>query len=455
VSILAATESELTAAAGTEPAAPASEPAAPASESAAARQATDAPESAGARQAPDAPATGRRRLFSDRTLARARWTAITVWAVAMLYWIDRVGLTFDRNTLIIYVCSGLLAASIGQRGALSVLRDWLPFAATLVVYDLTRGAADALGRPTEWRLPLEADRWMFGVQPTVWLQSRLKEPFPPWWEVGVSLVYVSYFILPWAVAGVLWLRNRAAWREFAIQFVAISFIGLSCFIAYPAAPPWAASQCTAAEVAGGPSNPPCINEKVGTVTSGGMLGKVDPRPGAAPYAERIATRGWNGLGIPQAKALIDEGQAGVNEVAAVPSLHAAVAALLSVFFWPRVRRRWRPLLALYSLAMGFALVYAAEHYVFDILLGWAVTAAVTFGFARWQRRRRQAGSEHRQAGSEHRQAGSERRQAGSEHRQAGSVSQRPDDSVSRKPTGDGDQSLGATDTLDGSSPSRS
>ena len=65
----------------------------------------------------------------------------------------------------------------------------------------------------------------------------------------------------------------------------------------------------------------------------------------------------------------------------MPSLHAAISGLLTVFFWPRVRRRWRPLLAGYALAMAFALVYSAEHYVFDILLGWLVTAVVTIGFA--------------------------------------------------------------------------
>jgi hypothetical protein len=142
-------------------------------------------------------------------------------------------------------------------------------------------------------------------------------------------------------------------------------------------------------VAGGPADPPCINAKVGTLTTGGLLGPMSTHQGgAAPYVERIATRGWNKLGIPQAKALIDEGQAGSNQVAAVPSLHAAISFLLTVFFWPRVRRRWRPLLALYAVAMAFALVYSAEHYVFDILLGWLVTAVVTLGFARWQRRRR-------------------------------------------------------------------
>jgi hypothetical protein len=329
----------------------------------------------------------------NRTLTVLRRTAVTVWALALLYWIHRVGLTFDRNTLVLYVCAGLIAASIGRRGVLSVLRDWLPFGAMLVAYDLTRGAAEALGRPTEWHLQLDFDKALFGgTEPTVWLQAKLKEPFPPWWEILVSLIYVSYFFAPYVVAGILWLRDRAAWRRFAFQFVTISFIGLIGFVAFPAAPPWAAAQCSAAQVASGPADPPCIEAKVGTVTDGGMLGKVQPtHRGAAPYIERVASRGWNKLGIPQAKALVDEGQAGANEVAAVPSLHAAISGLLTVFFWPRVRKRWRPLLALYAVAMGFSLVYGAEHYVFDILTGWLLTGAVAFGFHRWQvRRARQA-----------------------------------------------------------------
>ena len=61
-----------------------------------------------------------------------------------------------------------------------------------------------------------------------------------------------------------------------------------------------------------------------------------------------------------------------NPVAAVPSLHAAYTLLVTLFLW-RVARWARPLLALYPLAMAFALVYTAEHYVFDILLGWAYT----------------------------------------------------------------------------------
>jgi hypothetical protein len=39
------------------------------------------------------------------------------------------------------------------------------------------------------------------------------------------------------------------------------------------------------------------------------------------------------------------------------------------------------------LMMAFTLVYSAEHYVIDILLGWALAAAVMFAIGRWEERR--------------------------------------------------------------------
>lgn len=329
-------------------------------------------------------------LLGPRALLVLRWLAVAVWAVLVGRWIAQDGISYDRNSLLLVICTGLIAATIGRRRSLTVIRDWLPFAAVLLVYDLSRGAATLFGRPTQWHLQIDADRALFlGHEPTVWLQSHLKEPQPPWWETGVSLVYVSFFFAPYVAAGVLWLRNRDEWRKFVLRFVLISFIGLAGFVAFPAAPPWAASLCNTTQVASGPSDPPCIDLPFGAVKDGGMLGQVQPtHPPAAPWVERISTRGWDKLGVPQAKALIDEGQAGVNEVAAVPSLHAAISMLITVFFWSRVRKRWRPLLLGYALVMAFSLVYSAEHYVFDILLGWLLTAGVSYGFYRWENRRR-------------------------------------------------------------------
>ncbi len=367
-------------------------------------------------------------LGSRKALVLLRWVAIVAWAAAVGYWTVRDGVAFDRNTVLLYICTGLIAASIGRRQSWTVLRDWLPFAAVLLVYDLSRGAADLLGRPTEWYFQMDFDRVLFRVEPTVWLQSQLKEPFAPWWEVGVSIVYISFFFAPYLVAGVLWLRDRPAWRRFVFQFVAVSFIGLAGFIAVPAAPPWAASLCSASQVASGPADPACMYADPAKVGSAGILGEVRPeQPGAAAYVERISGRGWDRLGFERAKALLDQGQAGVNQVAAVPSLHAAITGLITVFFWRRVRRRWRPLLAGYSLAMAFALVYSAEHYVFDILVGWVVTAIVVIGFARWDRgRQARAAARARTAGQP-----------------------RPERD------GAGENGLAATDTLDGSSPARS
>jgi len=53
-----------------------------------------------------------------------------------------------------------------------------------------------------------------------------------------------------------------------------------------------------------------------------------------------------------------------------------------------VGRRWRPLLVAYPLVMAFTLVYTAEHYVVDVLLGWALAAVVLAVLHRYEARRR-------------------------------------------------------------------
>jgi len=99
-----------------------------------------------------------------------------------------------------------------------------------------------------------------------------------------------------------------------------------------------------------------------------------------------------GVALHSATALIQEGQASVNLVAAIPSLHAGLTAAVSAFLWTRVRRKWRPLLVAYPLIMAFTLVYTAEHYVIDILLGWALAAVVVMASNRWEARRRDRAS---------------------------------------------------------------
>ncbi|HEY9315102.1 phosphatase PAP2 family protein [Williamsia sp.] len=298
-----------------------------------------------------------------RAIAIAAWLALVIAHLAYL------GLAFDRTRLLLLLCAGLAAASIGRRRVITVVIDWLPFALILLAYDFTRNIAQWLDMPTQWALAVDFDHWMFGVNPTVFLQSHLKQAEPPWWEVITSVVYMSYFIVPYAAAAVLWLRDRNAWRRYAAGFLLTTFLALVGYTLVPAAPPWAAAQCSAAEVTDHPRHPDCMDRA--PYEGGGMLGDVVPEhEGAQPYVERISARGWDVLDIHAASGLVRLGQAKANLVAAIPSLHAGLTMFLAMFMWPRVGALGRVLFLGYACAMAFTLVYTAEHFVLDILLGW-------------------------------------------------------------------------------------
>jgi membrane-associated phospholipid phosphatase len=71
----------------------------------------------------------------------------------------------------------------------------------------------------------------------------------------------------------------------------------------------------------------------------------------------------------------------------MPSLHAAFALLFSLYLWRLVPRYARPLLALYPVAMAFALVYLGEHYMVDCVAGW-IYAFAAFASVNWAYDRR-------------------------------------------------------------------
>jgi membrane-associated phospholipid phosphatase len=295
-----------------------------------------------------------------QTTRAQRWAfvrriALAAYVVALLAYSVSVGIPVQRELVIGWICGGLALASIGRspREILLLLRDWVPLAAILVVYDLSRGVADQLGTTVHYTMMVDVDRFLFfGQTPTEWLQAGLIDlDRVAWWEVGFTLVYISHFIVPFAVAGALWARAREAFLQFSRRIIVLSFFGLATYVAFPAAPPWLAAEQ-------------------------GLLDGV----------HRTTSRGWQVIDVGTASAF-QKGQATVNLVAAVPSLHAAFAALASFFLWRRVRRRWRPLLAAYPVAMGFALVATGEHYAFDILLGWLYAAGVLAGCTWWERRR--------------------------------------------------------------------
>ena len=300
------------------------------------------------------------RLLSPRLV---RWIAPTLYVAALSAYMWGEGIPVGRERLLLWIVLGLLALSTANLvGWLrSVVFEWLPLALVLAVYDLLRGHADGLLFSAWYRPQLDADSFLFGgTVPTVWLQDRLWDGPSQvhWYDYASWLVYVSYFLETYVVAGVLWFVDRGRFRRYVASVALLAGMAFATFALFPAAPPWLASQ-------------------TGELDPTSRL--IGPISGHIPFVsfsfEELFQRGWEYS----------------NPVAAVPSLHAAYTLLITLSLW-QIARRARPLLALYPLAMAFALVYTGEHYVFDILLGWAYTLAAVWVVARVADRARREGA---------------------------------------------------------------
>ncbi len=320
----------------------------------------------------------------------ARWTAILAWLFFLIRECVVNGVPFDREGLLLWISLGLLAYSVGRHPVwlLWVAVDFLPFAAVLIVYDYLRGLSDGLGMPTWWRPQVAIDKFLFfGHEPTVWLQEHLKHADVRWYDVAVCICYFSFFFLPYVTAGVLWLRGRTDFYRWGLRFVSLSLFGFTMFALIPSAPPWAAANCTATEVASHPNNPLCMYYP-SPDRHGGVLGAMTShQPGANPWVERISTRGFSELHLKVAQHLVDKGQAVADQVAAIPSLHLGGTLLFCLFMWPRLSKWWRPLLVAYPLFMTFTLVYSAEHYVTDCITGALSALMINYLAGRVERRR--------------------------------------------------------------------
>jgi hypothetical protein len=273
---------------------------------------------------------------------------MAAWVVAFVAGWLLIGLPTDP----LYAFFWLWAATVAWRihlpwrQHLVFARDWLPVVILLAIYNVSRGFADDYFDPHVTEL-IHADEWMFGWAtggqiPTIWLQQHLYHPDVRWYDVIASFVYFSHFVAALTAAVVLWLKSRPRWAAFMRRWFALSLAGLITYFAYPAAPPWWASV-----------------------------------EGFLPVEVlRISNRGWQEFGLHGAGNTLNVLQLASNPVAAMPSLHTAFALFVVLFFLPSVKRRWWPLLLAYPLAMTFTLVYTGEHYVIDVLVGWAYVVGV-------------------------------------------------------------------------------
>lgn len=217
------------------------------------------------------------------------------------------------------------------------MRDFLvrfvPFLGLLLVYDSFRSIADDLNGSVHFTEMINFDRFVFGgILPTQWLQDMWWHGQVSWYDFYFYFFYTLHFLAPVLVAILIWLRRGKLYWPYMWGFLLLSFGGFLTYVLFPAAPPWMASD----------------------------LGYI-------PQIHRISSDVWQAMDVTNFSEIY--GQLSPNEVAAVPSLHAAYPTLLVLFVarafgW---RRTWW--LVFYPISVWVGIVYLGEHYVFDALLG--------------------------------------------------------------------------------------
>ncbi len=215
----------------------------------------------------------------------------------------------------------------------SFLRDWVPFIALLLSYEMLRGFADSAGFRIHIAQLVNLERSIFGFLPGVELQKHFFNPsqIAPW-DIGAVIIDFLHFPLPLVVAFYLWLKDKKAYWKFVTALLLLSFSGFLTFLFYPAAPPWyAASQAHLIQI-----------DKIIDVV--------------------ISQIGWGW----DFSTLYN--QLNPNKVAAIPSLHAAYP-WLAFLALRNFNKKIGYTFLIYPILVWISVVYLGEHYVIDVLAG--------------------------------------------------------------------------------------
>jgi membrane-associated phospholipid phosphatase len=307
--------------------------------------------------APDADARHRiHRLVPHDALFIVRVVLMAIYGVVYIWWFRSRGLILDRISVGISVGIFLSCAFVGKPwrrwGILGV--DAVLYATMWFCYEMTRGAADRLGFPYQVESVRNIDRVLFfGTDPNVWIQQHFYQRDDiRWYDNIASAVYYSHFILPVIALAVLWATSRVQWVRFMKRFATLLFTACIMFVVMPTVPPWMASS-----------------------------EQYDYR--LVPQLARHTGRGFQDMGFHGFVKGWQEALDWGNAVAAMPSLHTAFALFVPAFFLPMIKPGWlKAVVLLFPVLMLTSLVYFAEHWVIDGIVG---ALLVGLSFLIWNR----------------------------------------------------------------------
>ncbi len=213
------------------------------------------------------------------------------------------------------------------------LRVWAIYAFGLLIFSYLHTIAAQTGIAAQSGYVIGLEKALFsGTVPTIWLQERLyiagQTRLLDW---VVLSVHASLFLLPPLIAFLVWRFNHANFRTAVTAILATISLALVVFFILPTVPPWMAAE----------------QGKLPEIFRIVAISGSEASSGTYQAAREIAD---------------------INAVAAMPSLHMAMAVIAALTAL-RGRRIVGALGVAYAALMAFSSVYGGEHYAVDILFG--------------------------------------------------------------------------------------
>jgi len=217
--------------------------------------------------------------------------------------------------------------------------------AYLAAYEMPNDDHAALEARVRLRYPIAADRVLgLGVPPGIRLQRLASRPgsFRAY-EKALVWCHWVWFAVPHGAVAYILLRHRDRFPRAAALTYATFDLGAIGYWALPTAPPWYAAARGALEA----DSTPAVRRMM------------------IEYGEQFWGDRWSGL---------YDSLAG-NPLAAMPSLHFATSVMAARLLAEAGRVPglvgWA-----YAIALGIALVYLGEHYLIDLVAGFALAEGV-------------------------------------------------------------------------------
>jgi membrane-associated phospholipid phosphatase len=128
---------------------------------------------------------------------------------------------------------GITTAALKEGGL--AFHHWLPFALCSVVYENLHDLTYLIRKETYDSSLMAFDQWLFGTQPTLWVEKHLTSPLLT--DVMV-LAYGIYFFLPAALLLVAYRRaDHERFRTLSVSLLLVFVLGFLSYILVPAIGP--------------------------------------------------------------------------------------------------------------------------------------------------------------------------------------------------------------------------